>query len=358
MTPGSFPPERTLPGSTVTSRLTFRLASVALILMGLIWARGLLVPIVLAVMLAVLAHPLVELFERRRMPYPAAVALGQLLTTIPLLGISLLFILSAQPFLTGFERYQSGLEVRIAAALEWLVSHVAEGERRVALEASLRSEVIPRALEFGGEIVKGFAQSVSALVGGLLLTLVVAFFALLEAGRLREKFSQAFGEDNALFASLEAIQRDIRGYVVAKTLTSLLTSFCVWIVLAALQVPYATLWAVLAFPMNFVPTVGATIASVPPMLMAAVDPQTSTFGLSMVCLGLVLVNVSIGTLIEPRYLGRKLALSPLVVFLSMLLWYLIWGPIGAVLAVPIMVTVKVICSHVRGLERVAIILQA
>jgi predicted PurR-regulated permease PerM len=114
----------------------------------------------------------------------------------------------------------------------------------------------------------------------------------------------------------------------------------------------------LAFPMNFIPTLGATIASVPPMLMAIAEPSLSSLEAGLVCAALVVINVVIGTFVEPRYLGRALSLSPLVVFVSMLLWYLIWGPIGAVLAVPITVATKVICSHVRGLERIAIVLKA
>lgn len=358
MPTGSLLPERTVPGTTVTSRATFRLAAVALIVAGLVWARPLLVPVVLALMLAILSHPVVSFFERRRVPYGAAVALGQLITTVPLVGIVTLFLVSAQPFVNTFDRYQASLEVHLAASLEWVVSHLAEGERRVALEASLRSEVIPRALEFGGEVVKGFAQSVGAMLSAAALTLIIAFFALLEVARLREKFGEAFGEDNALFASLEAVERDVRLYVVAKTLTSLLTALCVWVCLASLGVPFAPLWAVLAFPMNFIPTLGATIASVPPMLMAIAEPSLSSLEAGLVCAALVVINVVIGTFVEPRYLGRALSLSPLVVFVSMLLWYLIWGPIGAVLAVPITVATKVICSHVRGLERIAIVLKA
>jgi len=202
MPTGSLLPERTVPGTTVTSRATFRLAAVALIVAGLVWARPLLVPVVLALMLAILSHPVVSFFERRRVPYGAAVALGQLITTVPLVGIVTLFLVSAQPFVNTFDRYQASLEVHLAASLEWVVSHLAEGERRVALEASLRSEVIPRALEFGGEVVKGFAQSVGAMLSAAALTLIIAFFALLEVARLRFPASRMVAAFGALYARL------------------------------------------------------------------------------------------------------------------------------------------------------------
>jgi AI-2 transport protein TqsA len=196
-------------------------------------------------------------------------------------------------------------------------------------------------------------MQVGALFGYLFLTLLLAGFVLHEGRRLREKFGLAFGPENPLLGALEAIGRDVRAYVVAKTIISALTSLAVGILLWACEVDFALFWAVVAFPLNFIPTVGAIVASLPPMLLATVDPEMSAWGAVGVALGLLAINGIIGSVLDPRYVGHTVKLSPLVVLLSMLLWGTLWGPLGMILAVPIMVSVKLVCARIPALEPVA-----
>jgi predicted PurR-regulated permease PerM len=227
-------------------------------------------------------------------------------------------------------------------------------ERQAAIKTELSNNLIPRMMEGGVD----FMQSATTLLGYAFLTLFFSAFMLIEGQRFREKFTEAYGPRHPLLQSLDAIGRDVRAYVVAKTLISGLTALCVWLFLAACDVDFAGFWGLIAFPLNFIPTVGALIASLPPVVLVMIDPHTSLLGAVGVTAGLFAVNGVIGSYVDPRFVGRQVKLSPLVVFLSMVFWGLLWGPMGMILAVPIMVSVKVVCSHVPGLEPVAILMKA
>ena len=197
----------------------------------------------------------------------------------------------------------------------------------------------------------------SAGVGLFFLTLLLSAFVLLEASQLKEKTRAAYGEGHPLLISIASIGEDVRAYVVAKTLINFLTSIAVWLVLTIAGVDFALLWGLIAFPLNFIPTVGAIIASLPPLLIATIDPELSWFAVSFVFIGLGLVNGVIGSVLDPRYVGQKVRLSPLVILSSMLLWALLWGPIGALLAVPLMASLRVVFSHIPTFRPFAIMMR-
>jgi predicted PurR-regulated permease PerM len=358
MKPGSLPSEPTLIGSGISRRITYRLGSVMLLAVFLTHARPLLVPLVLAVLLAFLMFPVVRFLTRRRVPSVLAIIVAQGVATLPIVFLGTVFAGTLGEFVRKLPEYQAVLAAGFVNFVNWGLSQFTAGPMRVALEQNLTGTVLPEVMQEGLGFARGTLQFLTTALVATFLMLVINLFLLLEARRLREKIVEAFGRDNALLSSLEAIGEDVRAYVVAKTAMSALTGVCVWLLLAGFGVDFAVLWGLLAFPLNFIPTVGAILASVPPMLVAGIDPEMSPWGLAGVCGGLLAVNGVIGSYIDPRFVGRSVEISPLVVLLSMLTWGFLWGPIGAILAVPIMVSVKVICSHVPGLERIATLLKA
>ena len=101
---------------------------------------------------------------------------------------------------------------------------------------------------------------------------------------------------------------------------------------------FPLLWGLLAFLLNFVPNIGSVIAAVPPVILAYV--QLGALPTSIVILGFSIINVFIGSFIEPKFLGKGLGLSSLVVFLSLVFWGWVLGPIGMLLSVPLTITAK------------------
>jgi predicted PurR-regulated permease PerM len=142
--------------------------------------------------------------------------------------------------------------------------------------------------------------------------------------------------------------------MVIKTWMSLGTGalVCVW--LAILGVDYPILWGLLAFMFNYVPNIGSIIAAIPAILLAFI--QLDTTSVLLVALGYIVVNVVIGSIIEPKFMGRGLGLSTLVVFLSLVFWGWILGPVGMLLSIPLTMTLKIALSSMDGTKWISTLL--
>ncbi len=183
------------------------------------------------------------------------------------------------------------------------------------------------------------ASTVSQVLSNSLLIILTVVFILLEASSFPRKLTMAFGAENNPGAKYQTIVDSIRSYIVLKTGISIITGILVAAWLWLFGVPYAGLWGMLAFLLNYIPNVGSIIAAIPALLVAWLD-----LGLSP-CLGCAIgyaaINIAVGNLLEPRLLGRGLGLSPLVIFCSMLFWGWALGPVGMLLSVPLTMGVRV-----------------
>ena len=132
---------------------------------------------------------------------------------------------------------------------------------------------------------------------------------------------------------------------------SAVTGVCVWLALSALGVDFAKTWGALAFLLNFIPTIGSILASIPPILIAIVQFAPDQTWKAFVAAGVLLgIQMVIGNGISPKIMGDRLNLSPVVVLLSLMFWGWLWGVVGALLSVPIASAIKIICDNVEPLH--------
>jgi len=344
--------------SGVASRTAGRVVAFIGIWVVLTHGKPILMPLVLAILISFLILPIVGALTARGWPGMLAIAAALTTAAAPILLQIFVFIASVGPLQSRLPKYQASLTRKVNYTIDATIDRIGLGERRETLKRELQQDLLPKLMEGGATLAQAGLRTATTAVGYFLLTLLMAGFILVEGRRFREKLTEAVGADNVIARSLEAIGGDVRSYVVAKTLLSGLTALCVWLFLLICGVDFAAFWGLMAFPLNFIPTVGAMIASVPPILVAIVDPEFSLWGVIGVSVGLVAVNGVIGSVLDPRFVGNRVKLSPLVVLLSMLVWGLLWGPVGMILAVPIMVSFKVICSHVPGLQPIATLMKA
>lgn len=342
-----------LRASSVAHRL------ITLVLGGfvLVYFQPILVPLVLALLLAFLLLPVVRALVKRGWPTGLAIVVSEGVAMLPLLGLILFFISTAGPLSQELPKYQTRLVFEANALIDWAMERVGDGPAREQLRQELTQDLLPRILNESARMAQRTLGTATAALGSFALTLLLAGFILAEAARFREKFTEAYGKDHALLGALVGIGRDVRVYLVAKSFISALTGLCVWLFLWVCGVDFAAFWGLLAFPLNFVPTVGAIVASLPPVLVALVDPTMSGWMAAFVIIGLMAINGVIGAWLDPRYVGQAVKVSPLVVFLSMLVWGALWGPVGMILAVPIMVSIKVICARIPALEPIATLMK-
>ena len=155
-----------------------------------------------------------------------------------------------------------------------------------------------------------------------------------------KKLERILGDSGGTMQQLRKITEEIRRYLAIKTWICLATGTAATLLVVAAGVDNPFLWGTLTFLLNYIPTIGSFIAAIPPILLAFVQ-----FGLTraiVVAAGYVVLNLVIGNFIEPRVMGKGLGLSTLVVFLSMLFWGWVLGPVGMILSVPLTMMLKIV----------------
>jgi predicted PurR-regulated permease PerM len=183
-------------------------------------------------------------------------------------------------------------------------------------------------------------KSLGALLTHSFMIIITVAFLLLEISSFGKKLA---GSDLKSLHNIVNVSASIKRFIMLKSLTSAATGVIIAVALQTLEIHYAVLWGVVAFLLNFIPNIGSVIAAVPAVLMALIQYDLST---AMIVTGIYLaVNVTIGSVLEPRIMGHGLGISPLVVFLSLIFWGWLLGPVGMLLSVPLTIMVKIVMDN-------------
>ena len=202
-------------------------------------------------------------------------------------------------------------------------------------------------------------------LGKLLLVLIFLVFMLLGKPYFKYKVERAFPPDRAkTFSTMTAsISKQIGQYLVVKVAISGTTGVLVWLALTLLKVEFALTWGALAFFLNFIPSIGSILASIPPILLSVVQyyPSTPQAGSWMLipiltAVVLLLIQMTMGNVIEPKIMGDHLNLSPVVILLSLVFFGWMWGIVGALLSVPIAAAIKIFCENIEALKPISILM--
>jgi predicted PurR-regulated permease PerM len=179
-------------------------------------------------------------------------------------------------------------------------------------------------------------------------------FTLLEVSSFPEKLRKILNDPRAAFPQFAKFVEDINRYMVIKTSVSITTGILIGIWMAILGVDFPILWGFIAFLLNYVPNIGVIIAAFPAVLLALI--QYGTGHALLAALGYVAVNFVIGTVVEPKLVGKGVGLSTLVVFLSLVFWGNLLGLIGMVLCIPLTMTLKFALENNEGTQWIAVLL--
>lgn len=151
------------------------------------------------------------------------------------------------------------------------------------------------------------------------------------------------------------IDKSVSNYIALKTMSSLLTGFLSFFALLFIGVDAPFFWAFLIFILNFIPSIGSLVATLFPAIFALL--QFGDFTQPILVLAIVgVIQIVVGNFIEPRVMGNTMNISPLVVFLTLMLWGLMWGIPGMLLSVPITVILIIIMSEFEATKPIAILL--
>lgn len=327
---GLAPERRTPVELTPEVRRTLIAASVIVLVFGMQAMQAILVPILLAAFVSVLAVAPMTWMERKGVPHWAAVAVvAAVLLTVGVLAF-LLVGASINQFSDQLPFYQR----RLDEALEALVGRIESQRFPTTVEELLETVEPGAAMRFTASLL----TSLGSLFASAFLILFAVVFMLLEAPHLSAKISALAGRPGAGTVAFARFVGDLQRYLIIKTLVSLATGLAVGLWTAFLGLDFPLIWGLLAFVLNYIPTIGSIIASVPAVLVGFIQ-----FGFgraALVGLGYLVINQVLGTLIEPRIVGRRVGLSTLVVLLALIFWGWVFGPIGMLLSVPLTMTLK------------------
>ena len=306
-------------------------ASAVVVIAGLREAADIILPVMFSGFLAILCEPAVRVLVRVRVPRILAVLVVMVLATALLIGATALLGDSVARFTERFPMYQGALQALVADVLSWVVS--------VGLPPppDIASLFDPDLLV---DIVGQTVGAVVTVLSRLLVIVITTAFILFESVEIGSKLRVAFSERREVAESLASGAGTVQRYLAIKTAASGATGLLVGLLGFSMGLDFYVLWGVLAFLLNYVPSIGSIVAAIPAVALALV--QLGPGWAVALAGGYLVVNLTIGNFIEPRILGRRLGLSPLVVILSLFFWGWVWGPAGMLLSVPMTVVVKLL----------------
>jgi predicted PurR-regulated permease PerM len=343
---GEAMPVRRPQGWQVAHTYLVTAAALVIVIAGMHAASDILVPFLLAIFVAGICAPLYHGMRRRRVPTAFAILAVML---VMLAGVMLL-IGVIERAVTGFAgnlpSYQAAFLTQTDKIWLWL------GEHGIEVSSDLLSD------QFNPQVLIRNLGAIAATLRDLLTTMfivvLVAIFILLEGSALPDKVSRLPGFSSTAWARLSQIVADLRRYMFLKTVMSLLTGALVSLWLLTLGVDFPILLGVLAFALNYIPTIGSIVAALPGVLLAFIE-----FGLgtgAITAIGYVVINIGVSNGLEPRYLGNGLGLSPLVVIVSVLFWGWVLGPMGMLLSVPLTMSLKIALESDQGTRWLAVLM--
>jgi AI-2 transport protein TqsA len=313
-------------GSAVVS-----VAAVIVIIYGMQMAKVFLVPFLIAVFLALITvRPMLWLQQKR---VPSFLAALLIVTGILLIFAILGTILgsSIAEFTAALPGYQAQLDVIVDGVLDFVVKHLNGDESIGSL-----GEMIDPGWAMG--LVATILNSLKGVLTNTFLIIFTMIFMLLEVSSVGTKVEAAFGRSAESMARPREFIHNLGRYLGIKTIVSTATGICAGLVTWSIGLDFPLLWAMLAFLLNYIPTIGSIIAAVPATLLALVQLGPGAAGAT--AMGFAAINVVFGNVIEPRLMGYGVGLSPLIVFVGLIFWGWVFGPVGMLLSVPLTMTLK------------------
>ncbi len=322
---------------TEVYKVMILLASVVVVLCGCYYAREFFIPVSLAFFLAAVSFPITNWLREHRVPRFFAVLITVMVVFAFLSGLIVVGYLLITDLASGDSIKLYGDRIFNLA--------MQSGDQLEAWQFEGAKDELKQI--FDPVIIGDFLQqNIASLLSGLLeilqtsfIVLILVVFMLGEARVFGRRFEAIVAARGPNLQRMLTATHDIQKYLGIKTLISIATGCIAGVLCWLAGVDFPLLWGILAFALNYIPAVGSIIAGIPPVVLALLmhDPQRAV----LVGVGYLVINGILGNFVEPALLGRRFGLSTVVVFISVLFWGFIWGPVGMLLAVPLTMLIKV-----------------
>jgi len=321
-------------------------AAIVIILTGVSYAEDIISPLLIALFISALSGPVMFWLTAKKVPPGIAVSL--IIACIVILGFFMSSILgsSVHGFSDNLPEYQKRLQ-EITHSIGLTLGHFG---------INIQLEELKKIFNLGkamGLISTTLNQLLGAL-GNIFFILMTVIFLLLELSSFRFKIKAISADPAQTMDHLYHVSKTVADYFKIKSLTSFLTALAVFIALTLMEIDFPILWALLAFLFNFIPNIGSIIAAVPVVLLALI--QFGFFVAGEVIILYVVINSVVGNFLEPKFMGKSLGLSTLIVFLSLIFWGWLLGPVGMFLSVPLTMIFKIIMDNSEKTHWISVLL--
>jgi len=311
-----------------------RMAAFGVFLVVLHLGRPIVIPVLLATLIAISLSKIIDLSERG-LPHSVAVAVACLAAVAVVSGLGFLTTRAATDFALAFGQYRGDFDRLQFETASWLWS-LGLGIPATAVEQFDAGELVR------GLTVPGLTLALSVVSSGTLVLLITVFLVI-ESGSISTKLAGIDRIGRIDVQVLRGAARDVQRYLLIKTVTSASTGLLVAALTSVVGLGHSLLFGLIAFILNYIPSIGSILASIPAIALSLVTlGWLPAFGLAF---GYFIINLVIGIMIEPRWAGQATDLSPSVVVLSMVFWGFVLGPIGALLSVPLTIIVRITASQ-------------
>ena len=327
-------------------RLILIAGTFVIVIWGINQAQSVISLLLFAVFLALIGTPPVLWLERKRIPSIVAVITVMACMVTLLLLVGGFVGASLSTFSDALPAYQENLKEQVQALRAFLAT------RNIVI----RDKVVLQYLNPGAvlSLTAGLLTGLGSALSNVLVILLTVAFILLEASSFPIKLRSILGDPEQAFPQFTKFVTDIQRYMVIKTVINLIGGVLIGLWLFAIGVDFPVLWGFLFFLLHYIPNLGSTVAGIPPVLLALT--QLGWGSAALTAAGYIFIGITLGNMVEPRLMGRRLGLSTLVVFLSLIFWGTMLGLVGALLCVPLTMTLKLACEENGHTRWIAVLL--
>lgn len=325
------------------------LAAFMIVVAGIKSASSIITPLLLSIFIATISAPAIFFLERFKVPRILAFLVVLLVVISILIGIGVIFSNSLDSFISSINQYKTKVSTLVVAIQDFFSRFGITFLTQQDLENILDPSGL---LNFAGSFLKSF----SGILSKSFLIFLTVTFILFETSSLKTKIYLLLDKSSDKENPFEIFSTKLNKYLAIKTITSLSTGLLISFGLTIIGVDFAWMLGLIAFLFNYIPSIGSVIAAIPAVLVATVGLDFDSV-MYVVVLYLA-VNVAIGNVIEPRFMGKGLGLSVLVVFLSLLFWGWVLGSVGMFLAVPLSMTIKIALESHPSTRTIAMLLSS
>jgi AI-2 transport protein TqsA len=332
---------------TKNSNALVTLAAVIIIIFGMQAAKVLLVPFLMAIFFALITVRPMLWLQAQKVPSALAAIIVVLALMMFMFVVGSIVGTSIAGFTAALPEYQTQLDGIVEGMLQFIGRFLDDD---VSI-ASMGELINP------GRAMSLAATLLSAIRGMLTNTFLILFtmvFILLEASSVDTKMLAAFGRSADSFERAGLFIRNLGRYLGIKTLMSIVTGLTVGVMTWVIGLDFPLLWGMLAFILNYIPTIGSIIAAVPACLLALI--QLGPAAATSTAIGFLAINTVFGNIIEPRFMGYGVGISPLVVFTGLIFWGWVFGPVGMLLSVPLTMGLKLALESDERTQWIAIMI--